>query len=256
MSIFNITKQSRIVILIMAILVLAGLGIAKNYYGNINKSEDPRIVDAKKMYGRYNQLAMEGSAEEVLQLLDSIETIYAQYDYYRHSFETGVLYNNRAAIYLTEGLQCKHDSILKKSMFKLAKENAIRSIEIYQGWMDAEGCLSEQELQKCVSSAFSQESLKANEKQHGMIVKKRIKDVLTAQYETKRRLSVAYTNLGIIQRHTNEPEKAIECYTKAIDLWDRNHSAKNNLNMILGRPAVKQSMLQRIFPPKKEEKRG
>ena len=33
------------------------------------------------------------------------------------------------------------------------------------------------------------------------------------------------------------------------ELWDRNLTAKNNLNVLLGQPMEKRNVIQRMFPP-------
>ena len=90
------------------------------------------------------------------------------------------------------------------------------------------------------------------EKEKINFISKRVSEIVDAQNETPRRLSVAYTNLGIIKRHQEKYKDAIDCYTKAIELWDMNLAAENNLNTLLGRPLKKQNMLRKIFPPKKD----
>ena len=64
--------------------------------------------------------------------------------------------------------------------------------------------------------------------------------------------AVTYTNLGIVKRHQMDLEGAIVYYQKAIDLWENNHSAKSNLNVLLGGEPLKQNIIQKLFPPKKE----
>lgn len=70
--------------------------------------------------------------------------------------------------------------------------------------------------------------------------------------EMERRLSVSYTNLGIIARHEGRLEDALRHYKKALDLWSENHTAKNNLRVIAGEKPVKRSVIQQLFPPKKD----
>jgi hypothetical protein len=48
-------------------------------------------------------------------------------------------------------------------------------------------------------------------------------------------------------------EKAINNYQKAIDLWDQNLTAENNLNILLGKPLKKRNLIQKLFPPKRKE---
>ncbi|MFO7997936.1 MAG: hypothetical protein R6U86_03035, partial [Bacteroidales bacterium] len=88
----------------MVFLGAIGLAVAYVYYGNINKSVDPRVRQAHIMYGRYNVYASENNAEMVLALLDSIEDIYLSVPHYRDSYEMGVVYNTRASVFLSRAL--------------------------------------------------------------------------------------------------------------------------------------------------------
>jgi hypothetical protein len=56
----------------MVVLALAGLAIAWIYYSGINRSSDPRVRDARTMYGRFNVYAATNEDEKILSLLDSI----------------------------------------------------------------------------------------------------------------------------------------------------------------------------------------
>jgi hypothetical protein len=85
------------------------------------------------------------------------------------------------------------------------------------------------------------------------IIKNRVREIQTAQVETKRRLSVSYTNLGIIRRHENNPEEAYGYYTKALDMWSENLAAKNNINILFGRPVERQSFMRKMFPPDRKK---
>jgi len=88
----------------MTIIVAIGLVIAFIYYSDINKAEDPRILDAKLKYKHYNSLVEANDFENVLLILDSIEAIYQQFDDYKNSYEIGVVHNNRSAAFLTKAI--------------------------------------------------------------------------------------------------------------------------------------------------------
>jgi tetratricopeptide (TPR) repeat protein len=89
-------------------------------------------------------------------------------------------------------------------------------------------------------------------KEQQSYLEKRVEEIIVAQHETKRRLSVSYTNLGIIHRHRGEFEEASEYYQKAFTLWEDNLTARNNLNILLGRPVEKRNFLEKLFPPDKD----
>jgi len=248
-NIFKIKKGTVIVISTMTIIVLIGITTAWLYYGNINKSEDPRVVEAKLKYKRYNTLAEQKKYDEVFNLLDSIYNIYNQYDDYKNSYEIGVILNNKAALYLTIALfetQKTNDSLLS-----LAKVNIEKSIKIYETWLNEHEKLSEIEIREKLKPIYYKKNNIFDQNKTENYINKRTKEIILAQAETKRRLSVSYTNLGIIQRHENKTEEALKTYKKALDLWKNNLTAENNINIILGKPLRKRTILEKIFPEKK-----
>ena len=76
----------------------------------------------------------------------------------------------------------------------------------------------------------------------------RVEEIQDAEKETPRRLSVSYTNLGIVYRYRKDYESAAACYRKAMDLWEDNLTAENNLNLLRGRPRKKRNFLRKLFP--------
>ena len=83
-------------------------------------------------------------------------------------------------------------------------------------------------------------------------IKARTKDIEKAILENDRRLSVCYTNLGIVFRQREQYKQAAEQYKKALELWDRNLNAENNLNVLLGKPLKKRNIIQKLFPPERD----
>ena len=104
---------------------------------------------------------------------------------------------------------------------------------------------------KSHSSTVGPEVYEEVKKKINKYINKRCQDIILAQRENPRRLSVSYTNLGIIQKHQNNIDGAMKSFNKALDLWDKNLSAENNINIIQGKPLKEQSILERIFPDKK-----
>jgi len=234
----------------MTVIVILGLSIAWSYYGNINKSEDPRVIEAKVMYKSYNTLVEESRYDDGLLLLDSIADIYAKYDDYKNSYEVGVIHNNRAAIYLTIAL-AMHDGTAKDSIIAIAENNVQGSITIYEGWLNEFGSMSESDIRNWATPIYQSSNFPFNRELIDRYIEKRVADVQLAQRETTRRLSVSYTNLGIVLRNQNQIEQALKTYKKALELWDKNLTAENNINLILGRPLKERSTLERLFPDKK-----
>jgi len=235
----------------MVVLALVGIAIAWIYYSGINRSSDPRVRDARTMYGRFNVYAANNEQEKILSLLDSIYKVFKSVDHYSNSYEIGVVLNNRATIYLTRAISDTLVEEVKLQYLAMAESELNRGIEYYLGWITAFEALDESDIHHIVYNDFMADPVIAKNKRVDAIILQRVKDILTARAEMPRRLSVSYTNLGIIRRHENRPEEAVEYYVKALELWEDNLAAKNNLNIIFGRPLEKHGFLQRLFPPQR-----
>jgi len=243
-------RKTRALIFIMCALVLSGFIISHFYYKSVNASVDPRIVPARKLYENYNLLAQENKLDSIFWLMDTIESIYTRVDHYENSFEVGVLYNNRAATYLSL-LMHEEDVIVSDSLLEAADHAINKSIAIYENWLMSYDGKSEQELEKDLEKDFLVGLEDYDEVDQQKFLHKRIKEIIEAQVETKRRLSVSYTNLGLVYRHQLQYEAAALSYQKAIENWDRNLTAENNLNKLLGRPEKKRNLIQKLFPPER-----
>ncbi len=235
----------------MVILVLIVIVFAKLYYGQKNKNEDPRIKEARVLYGKYNNFIEKNSYRNVLLLLDTIETIYHSVKHYQQSYEMGVLNNNRGAVYLTIALHECDSGKTRNKYFDTAASYFNKSIGLYKNWMDEYENLDEQEIKTKIIPAFNEDQPGLKGYNAEKIRENRVDDIILAQAETPRRLSVSYTNLGIIKRHQHRFEKALNFYEKALELWEDNHTAQNNLNILLGKPVEKQNFLKKLFPPER-----
>ena len=259
MNISNNPKRA--LILIMGALALIGFGIANSYYSNQNSSVDPRILEARELYSKYDSYAEVNNFKAVFSLLDSIETVYKAVEHYNNSFEVGVLYNNRAAAFLSMSIYFESNSLSidgkttlsKDTLLVLSEITVLQSIKIYESWLDLFSNKNESEIENKLKENFLIGLESYTEKEQIKFISKRVSEIVDAQNETPRRLSVTYTNLGIVKRHQEKYKDAIDCYTKAIELWDMNLAAENNLNKLLGRPLKKQNMLRKIFPPEKDK---
>jgi tetratricopeptide (TPR) repeat protein len=244
-------KSTRALVIIISALVLFTLLIAHFVYKNINKSVDPRIVNARTLYEGYNELAQRNAIDSIYLLMDEIEVIYNSFDHYRNSYEVGVLYNNRAATYLTVALFT--DSTLmskqmKDSLVNLSEIAARKSIKIYEDWLSKYQDKSPEVIDQIASADFYTGLEMYSKEQQTRFFKRRIKEIVTAKSETLRRLSVSYTNLGIVFRHRLDYESAAKCYKKAIHLWDKNLTAENNLNILFNKPIRERNFIQKMFP--------
>lgn len=249
-----VNKNTRALVIIMCALVLSGIIISYFYYKSVNESVDPRIVEARTLYEKYNLYAQNSDFDDIFSLMDSIESIYSSIDHYKNSYEVGVLYNNRSASYLTMTLIAEDaETDVQDSLIDLAEAASSISINIYSQWLEDFQKKTSEEIENLIKPDFfiGLESYDAEE-QHKFL-SNRIKEMKNAQLETPRRLSVSYTNMGVIYRHRLQYEAAAKSYQKAIELWDRNLTAENNLNILLGRPIKKRSLIQKLFPPERDQ---
>lgn len=254
-------KPIRTLILVMVTVVVIGILIARNYYGNANRSVDPRIVHARELYAKYDSYAREGNFYLIFALLDSIELIYNATDHYRGSFELGVLDNNRAAALLTISIFKDsipvafnpYTAISVDSIVVLAEIHAKRAITTYEEWITEYEGITTGQISGLIESGF----MKGLENLDPVIKEKhlesRAREIEKAVRENDRRLSVCYTNLGLVYRQKGAYKDAVKQYEKALELWDRNLDAENNLNKLLNRPVRKRNIIQKLFPPDREQ---
>ena len=235
----------------MIIIVSIGLLIAFLYYSDINSAEDPRVIEAKHKYKQYNMLIEANDFEGVMLTLDTIENIYLKYDDYKKSYEIGVVNNNRAAAYLSKALYQTDNEKEKDSLLIISKYYTIRAINYYINWIDEFENLSETEIIEYFTPIYNKNIPIFEKDKIDKYLNKRVDDIILAQRETKRRLSVSYTNLGIIFRHQLELDSATQYYVFALQQWEKNFIAENNLNVLLGRPVKKRNFIQKLFPSEK-----
>jgi tetratricopeptide (TPR) repeat protein len=216
------------------------------------------------MYGRYDTYTGSGDYRLIFALLDSLENVYLATEHYAGAFETGVVLNNRAAALITlvlgegkippEMNPCS--SLSNDSIMTLARSYAKQAETLYLRWQQRFVGLTTEEIRGAVREQFLADLNADSKKAAERYLDSRVKEIERSVAETDRRLSVCYTNQGIIQRHFEDYEGAAQLYNKALDLWDRNLSAENNLNLLLGRPPVKRNIIQKLFPPPRDEKRS
>ena len=155
-------SSTRALVLIMIALVVIGILIARSYYGNINKSIDPRVAEARTLYAKYNTYAQEGNYYRVFALLDSIENIYRDIKHYEGSFELGVMYNNRAAALLTISMfadsipvrKNPYSDLSSDSIICLAEINILNAISVYDNWLTEFSGKSHEQIAEIVKQQF------------------------------------------------------------------------------------------------------
>ncbi len=251
----------RALILTMSALLLIGFGIASLYYESQNKKIDPRVIEARKLYKKYDQYAEKNDYSAVFQLLDSVEDVYRKYPHYRNSYEIAVLENNRAAVWLSmaihgNGQPVSLDGVTllsKDTLLQKARNHVKSAISGYEKWLGKFGEMERNATKKEIESNFFIGLNESDVEKRRDYLNNRVDEILKAQLENKRRLSVALTNYGIIFRHEEKYMKAISFYEKALELWDQNLAAKNSRNILLGKPIEKRNFIQKMFPPEKDE---
>jgi len=246
---FTVSPKTRILILIITILTVSGLTISYFYYGNINKKEDPRVLSVKRLQSRYNKAVLDNNMPEALDLIARMDSVYASVPHYTQSFERGVLETDRASVYLNMALY--HTTGEEEKLEKLdnAEKCLNNSLSIYEGWENRYRGLDNIKILDCIRVDFSDLDQNIRSK----ILEKRVSYIIEAQNEMDRRYSVTYTNLGVVMRHRFLQDSALYFYKKAIKLWDDNHAAKSNLNVLLGKEPLKRGALEKLFPPEKNE---
>ncbi len=242
----------------LTIIIIIGSVI---YYSGKNKAQDPRVLEAKNLQRQYEKGIESDQYGLALSLLETMESIYLKTPGYEQSFEIGVILNNKATVHLVklETELLTKDTIDRESMIATldtATAYTRRAITIYERWLEKMGALTRVEIEKLVVPTFSNNDPAFMDVDLDAVIAKRVDDIHAAQLETPRRLSVTYTNLGVINRYQGKLEQAKKNYEDAIALWDRNYTAQDNLNILMNQPVQKRSMIDRLFPPErtKEEK--
>jgi tetratricopeptide (TPR) repeat protein len=232
------------------------------YYGSKNREADPRVVEARELYSHYDTYAQENNFTSVLSLLDSIDQVYLSVPHYIQSYERGVVDNNRAAVFITIALfgdtmqqklvPIQYDTLSFDSLLNIAEMYELRAIDCYRNWKTKFDSLNKEEILSEIKADFLVGLEEFSEKEQEAFLNRRTEEIVLAQVEVNRRLSVALTNLGVVYRHRENYERAAELYVEAIDLWDQNLDAINNLNVILNKPKQKRSFIEKLFPPEKK----
>lgn len=253
------TLKVLIFIFVVVVIIFIGSFI---YYDNINSKEDPRVLEAKNLQLQYEKGLESDQYGQALNLLDNMEDIYSRAPGYERSYEIGVILNNKASVYLvkleTDLLTLDQSALDKEKIINdlnIARELTTRAITNYDTWLKEMGNLSRDELMVKISPFFREDDDVFKGLDVEGIRTKRVEDLVAAQVETKRRLSVSYTNLGVIQRYSGQLEESKASYEKAIELWDRNYTAKDNLNTLMDLPREKRTLIDRLFPPERVDEK-
>lgn len=252
-NIFQISSQTKKVLAGIILIICISLLTAYIYYNGKNNAEDPRIVQTKYLFRQFDEQIKENKISSALPLLDSIEFMLSKVPGYKESYEPGIVYNDRGSAYLSIALYGDKDSTERIRLLDIAKRNIDSAIAIYNTWLAKYSSLSVEEISENIKPFFSENDPTFKGKYYNKILHKRVEDLVLAQKETPRRLSVCFTNLGIVQRHQYKQNEAVESYIKAIKLWKDNYTARNNFNVLMGKPPKDRSIIDKLFPPDKNK---
>jgi hypothetical protein len=253
-DIFKITRGTKVIITITFSVALAASLFALFYYIGINRSEDPRILKAREYLLDFEKNSGDSSPGEAFPALDSAFRIFSSLPDYKNSFETGVIYNNKSSSLLMRAL---YDTTIsgteKRTLLDLSLKQCDSSIHIYNSWIEEWGFLTRQEITEKLTP-FMRNDDPALTHNFKKIFERRVKNLVMAQIETPRRLSVSLTNKGTIYRHLSKPDSSLLFYREALLLWKENRTAKSNLNVLTGGDPLKPSVIESLFPPDKNRK--
>ncbi|THB71852.1 MAG: hypothetical protein D6B25_17780 [Desulfobulbaceae bacterium] len=253
------TKKVLSIVIVITATIFIG---SYFYYDSVNKAEDPRILPAKELFLTYDKELESDEYVKALTILDQVLAIYQKTPGYENSYEIGVLLNNKATVYLVEletEILTDQDNVDHESMrdsLLTAANYTTQAIGIYEAWLKEMGTLSEQQIRQKIAPHFKQDDPAFGTSNPKRFLEKRVEAIIDAQLETSRRISVSLTNLGMINRYLGNLDEAKLNYEKAIELWDRNYTAQDNLAVLLNQPVKKRSMISRLFPPERIDGEG
>jgi hypothetical protein len=225
------------------------------YYRGVNRSEDPRVSEARRYMAEYDRVAGGTGSYAFFHLLDSAAMIYGRVPGYETSWEAGVIYNNKCSGLL---LMALYDSTIapseKNALLELSVVYCDSSISVYNRWLDEWEELPEDSVALRVLTEMHEEDTAFTGLNFRKISGKRVKDVMLATIETPRRLSVSYTNKATAYRHMMLQDSALIYYERALSLWKDNRTAESNLSVLLGGEPLKPGLIKSLFPPDRKKK--
>lgn len=254
-EIFIISKGTRVIFMITFSVSVLAIIFAFFYYRDINNSEDPRVNKAHKFLLQYEKESGRNNNLETFPFLDSANAIFMSYPDYEFSFEIGVIYNNKSSALL---LMALYDSIIgefeKNNLLTLAMKYCDSSISNYSAWITSWDSLPPEIIADRISPYMKKDDPAFRGYDFEKIFSRRVKNIVAAQIETPRRLSVSLSNKGTIYRHMMKPDSSLICYQLALSLWKENRTAKSNLNVLMGGEPIQPSLIESLFPPDKNKK--
>jgi hypothetical protein len=253
-EIFFLSQGTKTILAITISVSFLAIVFAFFYYRGMNRSEDPRIIRAKEMLAEYEKLSRENKGIEAFDLLDSAFAIFSSIPDYAGSYEKGVIYNNKCGGIMLKAIYDSETGTGNKSkLLEVAMEYCDSSILTYKKWLDEWEGLSSEEVAIKLRPYMNENDPVYSGFNFSKIFKRRVKNIVDAQYETARRLSVSYTNKGTIFRHLHEPDSALVYVRMALSLWEDNRTAESNLSVLMGGEPLKPKLIESLFPPKRNK---
>ncbi|MFH0841443.1 MAG: hypothetical protein V1903_02360 [Bacteroidota bacterium] len=249
-----VTRGTKVIIAITFSVSSAAIIFAFFYYRSINRSEDPRIETARRLLTEFEKIPAETEGIEAFHYLDSAFSIFSRLPDYRFSFEAGVIYNNKCSALLMKAI---YDSTIslheKQALLDLSSGYCDSSIMVYRRWIREWETLSAGEIHRKIIPFMDKNDQAFSGYNIDRIVNRRIKNIILAQIETPRRLSVSLTNKGTIFRHLSMPDSALHYYNFALSIWKDNRTAESNRSVLMGGDPLKPGLIESLFPPDKNK---
>ena len=254
-EIFKVTKGTKVILAITFCVSVTAIIFAYFYYRTVNRSFDPRVSVAGEYMQRFEKVSGKLNSINSWALLDSAYSIYTDLPDYRHSYEIGVIYNNKCSSLLLNAL---YDSTISAGerdvLLNLSMSFCDSSIDVYKRWIAVWGVMTADEISEAVRSDMRPGDPAFEGRNYQKLTDRRIKDLLLAQVETPRRLSVSLTNKGTVYRHMMIADSSLYYFSEALKLWKDNRIASSNLSVLMGGEPVKPGIIQSLFPPDKRKK--
>ncbi|MCU0362915.1 MAG: hypothetical protein MUE32_06125 [Bacteroidales bacterium] len=250
-----VTRGTRVVFLITLVVSLLAVLAAAIYYRQLNRAEDPRILEARRILNESSELRADEPVTAVFARLDSAAAIFRSLPDYCDSFEPGIIQNNKCSMLLLSAI---YDTTLSESgreiMLNMAMQYCDSSISVYERWIMAWGGQDEVQLRAAIEPYMKKDDPAFSGLNYDRILGRRVKSLAAAQIETKRRLSVSFTNKAAIYRHLGDVDSSLIFLNRALELWAGNRTAKSNLSVLMGGKPEKPSLVESLFPPERLKK--
>ena len=248
----DVNKGTKNIIVIMILIVVIGIVFSYFYYNDVNKNIDPRLIKIQKTLSYFDNINKLDSPFVALELMDKLEDDISSFDLYKNSYELGIVKNNKASVYIMMALYDDKYQNIKDSLFSEALAELYKSKYILIEWVNTINNNDRESFVKKYNADYNRNIKIYKGIDRDKLVNHRLEEIELTKIETPRRLSVVYSNIAVIKRHTGEMFNAVLYYEKAIKLWPKNHEAINNLRTLMGEDRIKKGAIDKLFPTKRD----